>query len=82
MITHRSYATLMLYLRYLFNARGAKNMTDEQIKRMAVRLPADLHAEIARAAKEDRRSIHGEMLHFLYEQLKKRPAKQAAKQAA
>jgi len=53
-------------------------MSYEQIKKLGMRLPDDLHAELVRAAKEDRRSLHGEIIHLLYEQLKKRPTKQAA----
>ena len=49
-------------------------MSDEQVKKLGMRLPDDLHAELVRAAKEDRRSLHGEIIHLLYEQLKRRPA--------
>ena len=57
-------------------------MSDEQVKKLAMRLPSDLHAEIARRAKADRRSIHGEIVYFLYEQIKKQSEESPQQQAA
>lgn len=37
----------------------------EAVVRMLLRLPADLHAELAERARLEQRSLHGQIVHLL-----------------
>ena len=44
----------------------------DDIKKLALRLPVDLHEKISQLAKADRRSLHAELLTLLQEAIEER----------
>jgi hypothetical protein len=47
-------------------------LTDDEVKKLALRLPVELHTIISQLAKADRRSLHAELLVLLQEAINAR----------